>query len=208
MDSRAAAPPAAQLHVLTDSVPVALAALRAGAHVVQVRAPDLADRALLELAATVAEAARQRGAWCIVDDRVDVALAVGATGVHLGPTDLPVDVARRLLGPGAVIGASARTVEAARAAVAAGATYLGVGPCFATSSKPGLPDPIGPAGLAEVAAAVEVPAIAIGGVQAATVPDVLAAGAAGVAVIGAVSGAEDPAGATTALLGALQTGTR
>ncbi len=192
-----------QLHVLTDDLGAGLAALDAGAPVIQVRAPGLCDRALHDLAATLCAAAHDRGACCIVDNRVDVALAVGADGVHVGADDLPVAVARRLLGPDAVVGASARTLPAAHAAVADGASYLGVGPCYPTSSKPGLPDPIGLGRLAEIADAVGVPVVAIGGVTASTVAEVLAAGAAGVAVIGAVTRAADPAAATRALLAAL-----
>jgi thiamine-phosphate pyrophosphorylase len=191
------------LHVITDDAGAGIAALDAGAPVVQVRARGVTDRALHDLAALLCSAAHERGALCIVDDRVDVALAVGADGVHVGADDLPVAAVRRLLGPDAVVGASARTVASARAAVADGASYLGVGPCYATDSKPGLPEPIGTDRLAEVAAAVEVPVVAIGGVTAAAVGQLLAAGARGVAVIGAVTRAADPAAATRELLDAL-----
>ena len=162
-----------RLHVITETgsaVPYLLCraiASRAGADVtIQVRVKGWTDRDLLELAEQVAAWCRPYGAACIVNDRVDVALAAGADGVHLGAEDLPVSVARRLLGPDALVGGMAGDPATARALVAAGASYLGVGPCFATVTKAGLPDPIGLAGVAAVAAAADVPIIAIGGVRA------------------------------------------
>ncbi|WP_174531680.1 thiamine phosphate synthase, partial [Micromonospora maritima] len=109
----------------------------------------------------------------------------------------------RVLGPDAVLGATAREPVGARAAVDAGASYLGVGPCHVTTTKSGLPDPIGPEGVRAVAEAVGVPVIAIGGVTAASVPTLRAAGAYGVAVVGALSLAADPAHATAELMRAL-----
>jgi thiamine-phosphate pyrophosphorylase len=144
-----------------------------------------------------------------VTDRLHLARAAGAAGGPVGAADLPVAAARRVLGPDAVLGATARTPEQARAAVAAGASYLGVGPAYATVTKEGLPAPIGPVGVAAVVAAVPgVPVIAIGGVTAARVPELLAAGAYGVAVVGAVSAAPDPGDAAGALLAALEVGAR
>ncbi|MEV0000954.1 thiamine phosphate synthase [Micromonospora sp. NPDC050980] len=187
------------LGVLRAALPVARAEL-----VVQVRvADDATDRQAYELARRVVEACRPYGARCLVNDRLHVALAVGAAGGHVGADDLPVAAARRVLGAAAVLGATAREPGTARAAVAAGATYLGVGPCHATTTKSGLPAPIGPAGVRAVAGAVSVPVIAIGGVTAGSVPALRAAGAYGVAVVGALSGAADPAHATAELLGAL-----
>ncbi len=199
-----------RLHLITDvrpgrdPVPVVAAALDAGVPVVQVRVPaPAADRVVYDLARQIVARYRAAGATCLVNDRLHVALAVGADGGHVGGTDLPVDAARRVLGPGAVLGATARDPGTARAAVAAGATYLGVGPAYRTATKQGLPEPIGPAGVAAVAGAVPVPVIAIGGVTAARIPELLAAGAYGVAVVGAVWGAPDPAAACRALVAAL-----
>jgi thiamine-phosphate pyrophosphorylase len=195
-----------RLHVITDNrfgrdprlaVPIAL---QSGADVIQVRVKSWTDRDLLELAEQVVAWCQPYGAACIVNDRVDVALAVGADGVHLGADDLPVSVARSLLGPDAFVGGTARDAATARALVAAGASYLGVGPCFATVTKTGLPDPIGLAGVAAVAAAVDVPIIAIGGVRADQISELRAVGAYGVAVVDAVSGAEDQAAAVRDLL--------
>jgi thiamine-phosphate pyrophosphorylase len=197
------------LHVLTDprGGPAALAAVTAavaaGARVVQVRVKGRTDRELHDFARSVVGLCAAAGATCLVNDRVDVALAVGADGTHLGADDLPVAAARRVAGPGHLIGGTARDPQRARQLVAEGADYLGVGPAYPTTTKTGLPDALGPAGVGAVAAAVAVPVIAIGGVTADRIADLLAVGAAGVAVVGAVAGAHDPGAATTALLRAL-----
>lgn len=180
------------------------AALAAGAPVIQVRAKALTDRALFALAEAVVMRCRVAGATSLVDDRVDIALATGADGVHLGDDDLPVDVARRLLGHEAIIGATARDAGAGRARVAEGADYLGVGPTYATSTKSGLPPALGPDAVGAVAKAVSVPVIAIAGITLERVPEVLAAGVHGVAVVGAVSRADDPGRATADLLAAIE----
>jgi thiamine-phosphate pyrophosphorylase len=199
--------PLGRLHIITDtrpgrdSIAVVRAALSGGAPVVQVRVEDIAsDREAYDLTVRVVALCAEYGATCLVNDRLHVALAASAAGGHVGADDLPVEAARRVLGPAAVLGATVRSPGAALDAVAAGASYLGVGPAYATVTKSGLPPPIGPAGIAAVAAAVDVPVIAIGGVSAACVPELLAAGASGVAVVGAVSAAADPARATAELL--------
>jgi thiamine-phosphate pyrophosphorylase len=201
--------PLGRLHLITDARPgrdplaVARAALAvAGPRlVVQVRVDDGAtDRAAYALATALVAECASVGATCLVNDRLHVALAAGAAGGHVGADDLPVAAARRVVGPHAVLGATARAPEPARAAVAHGASYLGVGPCHPTGSKDGLPDPIGPAGVRAVADAVDVPVIAIGGVTAARLPDLLAAGAYGVAVVAAIGAAADPGRATAELL--------
>jgi thiamine-phosphate pyrophosphorylase len=201
-----------RLHVITDTRPgrdplaLALAALEAGAPVVQVRGKDLTDRELYELSVRLVDACADHGATCIVDDRVHVALAAGAHGVHVGEHDLPVGAARRvvdLAGPGRLVGGTARDGTTARAHARDGADYLGVGPCFTTTTKPGLPAPLGVAGLRAVTEAVDIPVIAIAGVTPARVRELLDAGAYGVAVIGAVSDAPDPRAAVAAFLDAL-----
>jgi len=203
-----------RLHVITDARPgrhvlaVVIAALEAGAPVIQLRAKSLGDRELYELASRVVDECASRDACCIVNDRVDIALAVGATGVHVGSGDLPVPVARDLIGDTRVLGATARDPETARRHEAAGASYLGVGPAFSTGSKDGLPAPLGPEGIARVAAAVSIPVIAVAGVTASRVPELLGAGAFGVAVISAVSEADDPGAATKGLLTALDAAER
>jgi thiamine-phosphate pyrophosphorylase len=203
--------PLGRLHLITDTRPgrdavaVTAAALAAGTPVVQVRVTDEAtDREAYEFAVRIRELCDRYGATCLVNDRLHVALAAGAAGGHVGADALPVAAARRVLGPAAVLGATSRDPASARAAVAAGASYLGVGPAFDTATKDGLPAAIGPAGVAAVAAAVpDTPVIAIGGITAARVASLLAAGAYGVAVVGAINGATDPGAAARELLGAL-----
>lgn len=198
-----------RLHVVSDArggrdaLGVVAAAVAAGAPVVQVRAKNCTDRVLHDFARRVVELCTPVGVTCIVNDRVDVALAVGAAGTHLGAEDLPVAAVRRVAGPGHLIGGTARDPERAAALVAAGADYLGVGPGYRTATKSGLPAPLGPTAIGAVARAVEVPVIAIGGVTAQHVPELVAAGAHGVAVVTAISDAPDPAETTRTLLRAL-----
>lgn len=202
-----------RLHLITPPatgaavVEATRAAVAAGAPLVQVRTKDVTDRDRLDHVESVARVVRDAGATCLVNDRVDLALAVGAHGVHVGDDDVPPSIARRLLGDAAIVGATCRNPEAARAAVAAGATYLGVGPCYATTTKANLPDPIGAAGIAAVVDAVDVPVIAIAGVTAARVPELLDAGAWGVAVVGAVYGAADIGASVEEFLAALASAT-
>ncbi|WP_026321422.1 thiamine phosphate synthase [Salinispora fenicalii] len=201
-----------RLHLITDArsgqdpltvVRAALSVARTEL-VVQVRvADDATDRQAYDLARRVIALCARYGATCLVNDRLHVALAVGAAGGHVGADDLPVGAARTVLGSAAVLGATARDADTAVEAVAAGASYLGVGPVHSTTSKEGLPPAIGVAGVGAVAAAVSVPVIAIGAVTAADVPALRAAGAYGVAVIGALSRAADPARTTAALMEAL-----
>lgn len=192
-----------RLHVIVDSLPHAEAALAGGALAVQVRLKSGTDRVRYETTAAIARLCAAAGALCVVDDRVDLALAAGAGGVHVGADDLPVDAVRRVAGPGLIVGATARDPEAARARVADGADYLGTGPTYATTSKDGLPDPLGPARVGEVARSVSVPVLAIAGITAERVPELLSEGVTGVAVIGAVTRAADPPAAVRELLRAL-----
>lgn len=197
-----------RLHVIIDPVADAdgalvAAVLGAGAPLLQVRAKGGTDAEVLAHAEAVVAAARPHGAQVLVNDRSDVAVAADADGVHGGADDLPVAALRAVVGPDRLVGGTARDPETARRLEAAGADYLGVGPVYATRSKEGLPDPIGPAMVERVAAAVGIPVIAIAGITVERVPEVLAAGAHGVAVIGAVAGAPDPAEATAAFLDTL-----
>lgn len=197
------------LHVLTDTrggrdpLPDVRAVVASGPCAIQVRAKDLSDRDHLALTRAVLAVARPAGCLVVVDDRVDVAIAADADGVHLGASDLPVGLVRTISPAGFVIGATVRDAVGARAADDAGASYLGVGPAYPTTTKPGLPDPLGPEGVGAVAAATSLPVIAVGGVTAARVPALRAAGVHGVAVVGAVSEAIHPAAAAAALAAAL-----
>lgn len=183
-----------------DVVDVVRAALRGGAPAIQLRMKDGAARDMAALARTLLAETRPAGALLFVNDRVDVAVAAGADGVHVGQDDLPAAAARRISPPGFLIGVSAETVELARRAQADGADYVGVGPVYATGSKADAGDAVGVAHIAEVAAAVRIPVVGIGGITAGNASQVLRAGAAGVAVIGAVMRADDPEAAIRALL--------
>lgn len=157
---------------------------------VQVRAKLARDRDVVSWTRALVAELRPRGVRVLVNDRLDLALAAGADGVHLGCLDLAVADARGLAPAGFIIGATCRNREQAARARTDGADYAGVGPVHATGTKQGLPEPLG---LDVVAAASrELPAIAIGGITAARVPDVMAAGAYGVAVVAAIWKDPDP----------------
>jgi thiamine-phosphate diphosphorylase len=141
-----------------------------------------------------------------VNDRVDVAVAVGSDGVHLGVEDLDVASTRKAMPPGAIIGFSPESIDEARAAVADGADYLGVGPVFASPSKDDAGEPIGLEGLAEYCAKRIVPVIAVGGIVAGNAAAALKAGAAGVAVVSAVTKAGDMERAVRELIEKLEVG--
>ena len=167
------------------------AAVDGGVTVVQLRAKRLDGAAFAALAAGLAARLAGRGLPLLVNDRVDIALACGAAGVHLGQDDLPVAVARRLLGPAAVIGVSVNTVEEACQAERDGADYVGAGPAYATSTKETPLAVLGPSGIGRIKAAVRLPVVAIGGIGRANSADIAAAGADGVAVVSAILGAPD-----------------
>ena len=170
-----------------------------GIRLVQLRMKALGDAAAYALAAQVATELRRRGALLIVNDRVDLALAVDADGVHVGADDLPVSVARRVIGPDRILGASAHDATGATNAVQSGADYVGCGSVFPTSTK----RDAAVRGLdlvREVRAATVVPVYGIGGIDAGNAVRVLQAGADGVAVARAIGDAPDPAAAAKQLL--------
>jgi len=178
---------------------MAAAAITGGATILQLREKVFTTRQLLEAAARTLELARRAAVPLIINDRVDVALAVEADGIHVGPEDLPVLAARRLVGPHRIVGASAGTEAEAIAAERDGADYIGVGSIFQTSSKVDAGAPIGLEALQRIAKAVRIPVVAIGGITHANAAEVIRAGAAGVAVISAVLGADDIRDATRRL---------
>jgi thiamine-phosphate pyrophosphorylase len=187
-------------HATRDLVTSVRAALDAGLPAVQLREKDLPGRPLLALAEALRAATTASGALLFVNDRVDVAVAAGADGVHLGVGAVPVDVARGLLPPGALVGVSTHAPAEVAAAAAAGADFCFFGPVYPTPSKSGAQ---GETALREATRAGTLPVLAIGGVEAERVRAARAAGAAGVAVIRAILAAPDPAAATRALLAAL-----
>jgi thiamine-phosphate pyrophosphorylase len=180
---------------------VLLAALEAGAPVIQLRDKNATARRLYDEAVELLRLVRRFGSLLVVNDRLDVALAAGADGVHLGPGDIPVAAARRGVPPDFLIGFSTDDPELARAAIRDGADYIGCGAVYATGSKPEVAgERIGAAGLAAVVNAVEAPVVGIGGIDTRNVSEVAATCAAGCAVINAVMTAPDPAAAVSQLL--------
>jgi thiamine-phosphate diphosphorylase len=168
------------------------AALGGGVTAVQLRARGWTDWQLYDAAVALRGMTREATALLIVNDRVDIALAAGADGVHLGVDDLPVAAARRLLGPAAVVGYSPEAAADRVAAEAAGASYLGVGPVFETSTKDDAGAAIGLDGLRRVIAATRLPVVGVGGIDQRNAQAVIEAGAAGVAIVGALFFADDP----------------
>lgn len=201
-----------RLIVITDAevaaprtvVSVVEAALSAGAPAVQLRDKGATARNLLAQADGLRALTRRYGALFFVNDRLDVALAARADGVHVGPDDLPVAAVRAAAGDGFLVGYSTDQVDDARRAVRDGADYLGCGAVFATGNKADAGSTIGPEGLERVARAVRVPVVGIGGITPERAVGLAATGATGLAVIGAVMGAEDPAEATRELLAAIR----
>jgi thiamine-phosphate pyrophosphorylase len=190
-----------RLHVLTDSelqsrwshLDLARAALDGGAETIQYRRKHGPTLLMLREAIALREACRRRKVPLVVNDRVDVAFFADADGVHLGKEDLPIALARDLLGPGRIIGGSADHADEAGARHRDGADYAGIGPVFATASKHDAGPVLGLPGLAHAVRAVNLPIIAIGGITAENLAEVLATGVHGVAVLGAVCLADDPA---------------
>ncbi|MBC7223176.1 MAG: thiamine phosphate synthase [Anaerolineae bacterium] len=197
------------LYVLTDEggghshLEVAEAAIAGGATVIQFRDKKMDARRLYETALRLREMTRKAGVTFIVNDRVDVALAVDADGVHVGQQDLPAAVVRRLVGPHKIVGLSATNVEEALEAEREGAAdYLGVGPIFTfpTVIKPDASPPMGLEGLRAIVQRVSLPVVAIGGIEHDNVAEVVRTGVAGVAVVHAVAWAEDVADAARRML--------
>jgi thiamine-phosphate pyrophosphorylase len=178
---------------------IAEAAIRGGATAVQLRIKDAPAGTIVETARRIGARCREAGVAFIVNDRVDVALASEADGAHVGQEDLPAAAARALLGASLFLGVSAATADEARAAARDGADYLGVGAVYATATKADAGDAVGLARIREVAAASDLPVVGIGGITFGNAAAVIRAGAAGVAVITAVTMAEDMTEATRLL---------
>lgn len=176
-----------------DPLTVAREAVLGGVTTIQLRDKDTPLPEVLEVGQKLRQLCREMGVLFIVNDRVDVALYLEADGVHLGQEDFPPQAARELLGPGAIIGASASTLEEARRAVEQGADYLGVGAIYATSTKADAGEPVGCRFLRQVRDNYpQMPMVGIGGITAERAPQVVEAGADGVAVISAIWGQKSP----------------
>ena len=166
-------------------------AVRGGATAVQLRAKNLSSRDFLELGLRAADALARTGVPLLVNDRLDIALACGAAGVHLGQEDMPVPQARKILGPDRIIGVSVHSPQEALRAEREGADYVGAGPAYATATKETALSVLGPEGIDRIKRAVRIPVVAIGGIGAANAAALAAAGADGIAVISALLGAPD-----------------
>ena len=196
------------LHVITDTTlqsrfthtELAELAIAGGADTVQFRQKSGTTRELITTAQSIQTACAQHKVPLIVNDRADIALAVGATGAHFGQDDMPVSIGRQILSTTAIIGASARTEEKILAAISEGADYIGFGPIYGTTSKPDAETAKGLDRLRRMCEIADCPVIAIGGITVQTAGDVIRAGAHGIAVISAVCAHPEPTVATQALL--------
>jgi len=175
------------------------AAVDGGVTCVQVREKTVSSRAYVERLAPLRGLLRERGVPLFVNDRVDIALAVEADGVHLGQTDMPLALARRIAGDRLIIGISCEAAQDAVEAERGGADYVSVSPVFATPTKTDTAPALGLDGVRAIRAAVRVPVVTIGGINASNAADVIRAGADGVCVVSAIVGAPDPRAAAAAL---------
>ena len=196
------------LHVITDTTlqsqfthaELAELAIAGGADTLQFRQKEGTTRQLIAAAQSMQTVCEQHKVPLIVNDRADIALAVGAAGAHFGQDDMPVSIGRQILSTNAIIGASARTEEKILAAISEGADYIGFGPIYGTTSKPDAETAKGLDRLRRMCDIAACPVIAIGGIGAQTAADVIRAGAHGIAVISAVCAHPEPTVATQALL--------
>jgi thiamine-phosphate pyrophosphorylase len=173
-------------------VETARAAVAGGATIVQLRDKQAGTSAMIETGRALKQALSATGALLIINDDVEAAIAIGADGLHIGQDDMDAPTARTLIGPDMILGLSVETGGLAAAVDPALVDYAGIGPVFATPTKPDHKQPIGFDGLARLIKTCRVPAVAIGGLKAAHVRDVFSAGADGLAVVSAICGTPDP----------------
>jgi thiamine-phosphate pyrophosphorylase len=183
-------------------------AVRGGATLVQLRVKAPATRPFVEQARALVALLRPLGVPLVINDRVDVALAVGADGVHVGQEDMPAEDVRRLLGASAIVGVSTTSAVQLRAVDPRVADYVGIGPVFPTGSKADASTPLALDGLAALCRASTLPVVAIGGITVENARAVIECGAAGVSVISAICAAPDPAAAARALRAAVESAAR
>ena len=195
------------LYLVTDrglsrgrsTLEIVTAAVHGGATVVQLREKDCLTREFIEQALEIKKFLKGQGVPLIINDRVDVAQAVKADGVHLGQTDMPLGMAKKILGDSMIIGISAESLQDAIEAEKGGADYLGVSPIYATPTKADTAPPLGLEGLREIRKAVRLPLVGIGGLNRDNAGEVIRNGADGVAVVSAIVAADDPKAAAVAL---------
>lgn len=180
------------------------AAVAGGVTMVQLRLKEFDTQAMIEVGRALKEVLAGTGVPLIVNDDAQAAVALDAEGLHIGQGDMSPAAARQLIGPGRILGLSVSTEREVAVVDTGVIDYLGVGPVFATATKPGHPEPIGFAGLGKVAAASPLPVVAIGGIKAEHVAAALRAGAQGVAVVSAICGQPDPRAAAGAFASAFK----
>lgn len=188
------------LHLVTDRslsqgrplVEVVAEAVAGGVTCVQLREKDCSTREFLQEALALKELLQSLMVPLIINDRVDIALAVGADGVHLGQSDMPISHARRLLGPNCLIGISAESVDHAVEAEQQGADYIGISPVFSTPTKTDTAPALGLEGIRQIRELVRIPLVGIGGINLTNARQVLASGADGVAMVSAIMAAASP----------------
>ena len=188
------------LYLVTDrelargrsTVEVVKAAVSGGVTCIQLREKDCSTLEFIEQARAIKNFLEEREVPLIINDRLDVALAVGADGVHLGQSDMPLEMARKIAGSSMLIGISAESVQDAVEAENGGADYLGVSPIYATPTKTDTAPPLGIQGLREIKNQVKIPLVGIGGLNNSNAAEVIRNGADGVAVVSAIVAAEDP----------------
>ena len=188
------------LYLVTDrelargrsTVEVVKAAVSGGVTCIQLREKDCSTLEFIEQARAIKNFLEEREVPLIINDRLDVALAVGADGVHLGQSDMPLEMARKIAGSSMLIGISAESVQDAVEAENGGADYLGVSPIYATPTKTDTAPPLGIQGLREIKNRVKIPLVGIGGLNNSNAAEVIRNGADGVAVVSAIVAAEDP----------------
>ena len=200
------------LYVITDrklslgrsNIEIVTKALEGGARVIQLREKGISDREFYLEGLKIKPLVRSYGRVFLVNDRVDMALALDADGIHLGQDDLPPAVARSMLGKGKIIGVSARTVEEAKIAAREGADYLAVSGVFPTETKKDVGEALGVEGVSKIREAVDLPLVGIGGIKSHNAAEVIRAGADGVAVVTAVTMAPDIVATCRELLEVIQ----
>ena len=188
------------LYLVTDrglsrgrsTLDIVKAAIRGGATCVQLREKECPTLEFIERALSIKEFLTARGIPLIINDRLDIAQAVNADGVHLGQTDMPLDIAKAIVGDTMIIGISAESLEDAIEAEKGGADYLGVSPIYATPTKTDTAPPLGLEGLRQIRATVKIPLVGIGGLNKDNSAEVIRNGADGVAVVSAIVAADDP----------------
>ncbi|MCY6960022.1 thiamine phosphate synthase [Clostridium brassicae] len=165
-------------------------AIEGGVTLIQLREKNISTREFLAIAFQIKEITSKYNVPLLINDRIDIALAVDADGVHLGQSDMPINSARKILGENKIIGISANTLNEALEAESCGANYLGLGPIFYTTSKKDINTPIGLDGLKEITKKIKIPCVAIGGINSSNTKEIMESGVNGISVISAILGEE------------------